>query len=78
MHFIHTSADVSNVIDQTIRSAFENQGQKCSACSRLYVPESLWVGKEKGNGIKERLIKETEKIKIGPTTGNKEIIFKHE
>lgn len=26
----------------TLRAAFEYSGQKCSACSRLYVPASLW------------------------------------
>lgn len=41
-HFVHASADVNSVINGTIRSAFEYSGQKCSACSRLYVPESLW------------------------------------
>ena len=41
-HFVHPSADVDTVITSTIRSAFEFCGQKCSACSRLYVPESLW------------------------------------
>lgn len=41
-HFIHPSADVTSVVNGTIRSAFEFCGQKCSACSRMYVPESLW------------------------------------
>ena len=41
-HFVHTSADVESVVKSTVRSAFEYQGQKCSACSRMYVPESLW------------------------------------
>lgn len=41
-HFVHSSADVDSVITSTIRSAFEYSGQKCSACSRMYVPESLW------------------------------------
>ena len=41
-HFVHTSADVESVVNGTVRSAFEYQGQKCSACSRMYVPESLW------------------------------------
>lgn len=41
-HFIHPSADVASVVPGTIRSAFEYCGQKCSACSRMYVPESLW------------------------------------
>lgn len=41
-HFVHPTADVETVVTSTIRSAFEFCGQKCSACSRLYVPESLW------------------------------------
>lgn len=41
-HFIHNTADLENAVFGTIRSAFEYQGQKCSACSRLYVPESMW------------------------------------
>jgi 1-pyrroline-5-carboxylate dehydrogenase len=43
-HLIHPSADVEHVVNNTIRAAFEYQGQKCSACSRLYVPKSLWEG----------------------------------
>ena len=41
-HFVHKSADVRSVVTGTIRSAFEYGGQKCSACSRMYVPDSLW------------------------------------
>lgn len=41
-HFIHPSADVTSVVNGTIRSAFEFCGQKCSACSRMYVAQSLW------------------------------------
>ena len=41
-HFVHPSADVETVVNGTIRSAFEYCGQKCSACSRMYVPETLW------------------------------------
>lgn len=41
-HFIHESADLPNAVYNTIRSAFEYQGQKCSACSRVYVPDSIW------------------------------------
>lgn len=41
-HFIHKSAHLETAVVQTIRSAFEYSGQKCSACSRLYVPASLW------------------------------------
>ena len=45
-HFAHPSADKRNVLFQTIRSAFEYSGQKCSACSRLYVPRSWWQDDE--------------------------------
>lgn len=41
-HFVHRSADIGSVVTGTIRSAFEYGGQKCSACSRMYVPDSLW------------------------------------
>lgn len=58
-HFVHPSADVESVVMGTIRSAFEFNGQKCSACSRMYVPESLW--KE----IKIGLISIHEKLKMG-------------
>ena len=39
---VHPSADVRGTVVNLIRGAFEYQGQKCSACSRAYVPESLW------------------------------------
>ncbi|XP_068142668.1 delta-1-pyrroline-5-carboxylate dehydrogenase, mitochondrial [Drosophila tropicalis] len=58
-HFVHKSADVESVITSTIRSAFEYCGQKCSACSRMYVPESLWPE------IKAGLQREAAKLKIG-------------
>jgi len=61
-HFVHNTADVVSVVNGTIRSAFEFCGQKCSACSRMYVPESLWPQ------IKENLIKEQAKLKIGDPT----------
>lgn len=41
-HLIHCSADVQHAVNSTVRGAFEYQGQKCSATSRLYVPKSLW------------------------------------
>lgn len=46
-HFVHESADLANAVHNAIRSAFEYQGQKCSACSRLYVPDSIWPDFEK-------------------------------
>jgi 1-pyrroline-5-carboxylate dehydrogenase len=41
-HIIHGSADIENAINNTIRGAFEYQGQKCSATSRIYVAKSIW------------------------------------
>jgi len=38
----HASADVEALATGIVRGAFEYQGQKCSAASRAYVPESLW------------------------------------
>ncbi len=40
--FVHPSANINDVCINTIRGAFEYQGQKCSAASRMYVPRSLW------------------------------------
>ncbi len=40
---VHPSADVPAVITALTRGAFEYQGQKCSAASRAYVPESMWA-----------------------------------
>ncbi|XP_072607134.1 delta-1-pyrroline-5-carboxylate dehydrogenase, mitochondrial [Vulpes vulpes] len=61
-HFVHRSADVGSVVSGTLRSAFEYGGQKCSACSRLYVPQSLWPQ------IKGRLLEEHGRIKVGDPT----------
>jgi len=60
-HLVHPNADVENAVQQSVRSAFEYQGQKCSALSRLYVPASLW-----GGGFKDQLLKSTASIKVGP------------
>jgi 1-pyrroline-5-carboxylate dehydrogenase len=43
----------------TVRGAFEYQGQKCSATSRLYVAESVWPE------FKKQLVAETKKLKMG-------------
>lgn len=40
--FAHASADVPALATAIVRGAFEYQGQKCSAASRAYIPESLW------------------------------------
>ncbi|PWY90902.1 pyrroline-5-carboxylate dehydrogenase [Aspergillus heteromorphus CBS 117.55] len=39
-HLVHPTADIDSAVYHTLRGAFEYQGQKCSATSRLYLPES--------------------------------------
>lgn len=39
----HHSADAKVVATALIRGAFEFQGQKCSAASRAYLPNGLWL-----------------------------------
>jgi 1-pyrroline-5-carboxylate dehydrogenase len=39
---VHPSASVKLVVTALTRGAFEYQGQKCSAVSRAYIPESMW------------------------------------
>ncbi len=56
----HTSADPAAVITAVIRGAYEYQGQKCSALSRLYVSKTLW------KTIKDPLIEQIKSIKMGP------------
>ena len=60
--FVHSSADTKAVATAAIRGAFEYQGQKCSAASRMYVPESLWPS------IKEFLLAMIKEIKMGDVT----------
>jgi 1-pyrroline-5-carboxylate dehydrogenase len=57
--FAHNSADVDALVVAALRGAFEYQGQKCSAASRMYIPKSLW--KE----FKEKYVAEIGKIKMG-------------
>ncbi|MED6285436.1 Delta-1-pyrroline-5-carboxylate dehydrogenase, mitochondrial [Characodon lateralis] len=58
-HFVHSSADVQSVVMGTMRSAFEYGGQKCSACSRMYVPDSTWPQ------IREQLLDVHRNIRVG-------------
>ena len=57
----HPSADVEVTATALMRGAFEFQGQKCSAASRAYIPESIWPA------VKDILIKEVATMKMGPT-----------
>ena len=56
----HPSADATEVSVGLLRGAFEFQGQKCSAASRAYIPESLWPA------VKEKLLHDLSTIKMGP------------
>jgi 1-pyrroline-5-carboxylate dehydrogenase len=60
--FVHPSARVAPVVAAAVRGAFEYQGQKCSAASRMYIPASLWD--EVTFGIKAAV----EKITVGNVT----------
>ena len=55
----HASADVDAVVTGLIRGAFEFQGQKCSAASRAYLPQSMWPA------IKESMLAEMATLKMG-------------
>jgi 1-pyrroline-5-carboxylate dehydrogenase len=57
--FVHPSADAPSVVANVLRGAFEYQGQKCSAGSRVYVPRSLW------DPIREMLLDELKAIRMG-------------
>lgn len=61
-HFIHPSADVTTAVNSTIRSAFEYSGQKCSACSRAYIAESIW------NKMKPKMLEVRDQLKVGDVT----------
>jgi 1-pyrroline-5-carboxylate dehydrogenase len=57
---VHPSADINQVCTALIRGAFEYQGQKCSAASRAYIPDSLW------ENIRENLKINLDNLKMGP------------
>jgi 1-pyrroline-5-carboxylate dehydrogenase len=56
---VHPSADLDAVVTAIVRGSFEYQGQKCSAASRIYAPETLWPE------LKERLVEEVGSLKMG-------------
>lgn len=65
---MHPSADVRGTTINLMRGAFEYQGQKCSACSRAYIPESRWPEVE-------RILKEeVPKIPEGPVSDLKNLM----
>ena len=59
---VHNSADPLQVATAFVRGAFEYQGQKCSAASRAYVPQSRW------EEIRAAMTGMLSEIKVGPPT----------
>ena len=57
--FCHPTADIDTTSTAIIRGAFEYQGQKCSAASRIYIPNSI------SDNLINKVIDETKTIKMG-------------
>ncbi len=57
----HKSAEVKSLVTSVSRGAFEYQGQKCSAASRVYIPSNLW------ELFKDGLLADLKSFKVGPT-----------
>jgi 1-pyrroline-5-carboxylate dehydrogenase len=55
----HPSADVDELVVGMVRGAYEYQGQKCSAASRAYVPDTLWPE------VRDRMVAAIEQIRMG-------------
>lgn len=60
--FAHPSADVGSLVTALVRGAFEFQGQKCSAASRAFIPESLW------DEVVDGVTRQMARIKMGSPT----------
>jgi 1-pyrroline-5-carboxylate dehydrogenase len=56
---VHPSADAAEVAVAIARGGYEYQGQKCSAASRVYVPQSLW------NDVRDRTVAMLKDFKVG-------------
>ena len=59
---VHPSADQASLAATLIRGAFEYQGQKCSAASRAYLPESIW------RRTRDDFIAQVESLTMGDVT----------
>jgi 1-pyrroline-5-carboxylate dehydrogenase len=57
--FAHKTADIDQLVAASVRGAFEYQGQKCSAASRVFVPASLW------EEYRDKVIAMTKELKMG-------------
>lgn len=58
----HPSADPDALVTALVRGAFEYQGQKCSAASRAYIPDSIW------RQIREPLVATVDELSYGDIT----------
>jgi 1-pyrroline-5-carboxylate dehydrogenase len=61
--FVHSSAHYENALNCVLRGAFEYQGQKCSATSRLYVPRDLWEQRMRAD-----VVEFAQRCKVGQPT----------
>jgi 1-pyrroline-5-carboxylate dehydrogenase len=59
---VHRSADVDAVAVACVRGAYDYQGQKCAAVSRVYAPRSRWPA------LKERLLAQIAALRVGDPT----------
>ena len=55
----HASADAQELAVAIARGSFEYQGQKCSAASRVYLPQSLWPE------VRDRVVAMMREMKVG-------------
>jgi 1-pyrroline-5-carboxylate dehydrogenase len=55
----HPSADVDALAVAMVRGAYEYQGQKCSAASRAYIPDTIWPA------VRDRVVGMIEDIRMG-------------
>ena len=55
----HESADPQAVAVAIVRGGFEYQGQKCSAASRVYIPDTMW------DEVRDRAVAMTEELRMG-------------
>lgn len=64
----HPSSIPAQVATALSRGAFEYQGQKCSAASRAYIPQSIWPA------VKEQMVKDLGSFKMGSPEDTKNFV----
>lgn len=60
--FAHESSNIDVLATAIVRGAFEYQGQKCSAASRMYIPDTIWPA------LRKRLEGMVRELKMGDIT----------